>query len=347
MVIIVMDVFDLIRNSPSGLSPVEIERLLSVSRSTVNRRLREGVEAGQIIARGQGGATRYFDADPLRSVTAYFDEPHTQRKFSTFNESLLSHSDFDLSGIPPISAIKPMEKSDMVKFLVDFSCASSALEGGTYSLLDTKALIEYGEKTEGKPLSDAFLILNHKNAFEYLYFNQSLDANTIKEVHARLAWDHDIEALRKSPHFLPKDECGVIREYKEIDIAHCAYAPPFRPGTHFLARMLNRIIDTSCEIENPIQSAFYLLTRLPYLQPFADANKRTSRVMCNVPLLKAGLPPISFVDFSKRDYLVSIMAFYELGDVRMASKCFTDAYVKSCERLGLLLPVKTDKPRLK
>ena len=83
----------------------------------------------------------------------------------------------------------------------------------------------------------------------------------------------------------------------------------------------------------PVQAAFYLLTRIPYLQPFQDGNKRTSRAMCNVPLLQAGLPPISFVDFAKQDYIISMLAFYELGEVRLAERCFVAAYKKSIARL--------------
>ncbi|MDP2794919.1 MAG: hypothetical protein Q8O25_12720, partial [Sulfurisoma sp.] len=66
-----------------------------------------------------------------------------------------------------------------------------------------------------------------------------------------------------------------------------------------------------------------------------DGNKRTSRAICNVPLLNAHLPPISFVDFGKRDYIVSLLAFHELGDARLAEQCFAEAYVKSARRLGL------------
>ncbi|MDP2751109.1 MAG: Fic family protein, partial [Rhodocyclaceae bacterium] len=205
--------------------------------------------------------------------------------------------------------------------------------GGTYSLLDTQALIEYGEKAQDKPLSDAFLILNHKNAFEYLYDNLSI--NSIFEVHARLTDDHGLPALKDALHFLDKEHQGVAREYNDVTIAMSAYSPPFRPGTGYVPRMLDRILDISSSIEDPIQSAFYLLTRIPYLQPFADGNKRTSRAICNVPLIKARLPPISFVDFGKKDYIISLLAFYELGDIRMAAQCFSKAYLRSCERLGL------------
>lgn len=170
-----------------------------------------------------------------------------------------------------------LNKRELSKFLVDFSCASSVLEGGTYSLLDTQALFEYGEKSAGKPLKDAFLVLNHKEAFEYLHDHMQLDS--IFRVHDLLTSDHDLPDLKESIHFLPKEQRGVTREYTDVDIRFSSYLPPFRPGTG-------------------------------YLQPFYDGNKRTSRAMCNVPLIRAKRSPISFVDFGKQDYLVSMLAFY-------------------------------------
>ena len=42
-------------------------------------------------------------------------------------------------------------------------------KGGSYSALDTQALIEYGQKNKDKPTADAVLVLNHKRAAEYLW----------------------------------------------------------------------------------------------------------------------------------------------------------------------------------
>ncbi|MBU0500952.1 MAG: Fic family protein [Gammaproteobacteria bacterium] len=192
-------------------------------------------------------------------------------------------------------------------------------------MLDTQALIEYGEKSAGKPLADASLVLNHKEAFEYLYDHMRLDS--IFKV-------HDLPAMTESIHFLPKEQRGIAREYADVDIHFSTYLPSFRPGTGYIERMLEKIQATASAIENPIQAAFYLLTRIAYLQPFQDGNKRTSRAMCNVPLIQAKLPPISFIDFGKQDYIVSMLAFYELGDTRLAERCFVDAYGKSISRLA-------------
>lgn len=326
------DLLDIISASPNGISAGEIAKKMSLSRPTINRRLKEALAAKLIIPSGQGAARIYFNADPLRPIRQYFDTPLADRPFAKYREELLDyHPSLGSFDLKPSGKMSKIDKRDLVQFLVDFACASSLLEGGTYSLLDTQALIEYGEKAEGKPLPDAFLVLNHKNAFEYLYDHLSLDS--IFEVHKRLTDDHGLPELQSSPHFLHKEQLGNVREYEEVRINTTTYSPPFRPGTGYIGKMLKQILETSTSISDPIESAFYLFTRLPYLQPFADGNKRTSRAMCNVPLMLAGMPPISFIDFSKRDYIVSMLSFYELGDTKFAAATFSAAYLKSCSRI--------------
>ena len=329
--LIMQDLLSIIAASPNGISAGEIEKRMSLSRPTINRRLKVAIDAKLIVAKGEGAARVYLDADPLRPVRQYFDTPLSDRPFAKYREELLEyHPSLEPFKLMRVSGFQ-IDKRNLVRFLVDFACASSVLEGGTYSLLDTQALIEYGERVEGKPLSDAFLVLNHKNAFEYLYDHLALDS--IFEVHKRLTDDHGLSELKSSPHFLDSGQQGVVREYDEVRINTTSYSPPFRPGTGYIKKMLDYILKRSASIEDPIESAFYLFTRLPYLQPFADGNKRTSRAMCNVPLMRAGLPPISFMDFSKRDYIVSMLSFYELGDTKFAATTFSSAYQKSCTRL--------------
>lgn len=320
---------------PAGVSAGEIERHLQLPRTSLNRQLKQLQGTGQVVVTGKGPATRYQLADALVALRAYFDKPHTERVQAPYDESRLrvvpAPSDITLQKFANLPKYT-LDKRALGKFLIDFSCASSALEGGTYSLLDTQALIEYGEKAVDKPLQDAFLVLNHKEAFEYLYDHMTLDA--IYQVHDRLTNDHGLPGLEDAPHFLPKADRGVVREHSDVDIRLSTYLPPFRPGTGYLQRMLDKVLQTAAGIQNPIQAAFYLLSRIAYLQPFKDGNKRTARAVCNVPLIKANLPPISFVDFGKKDYLVGMLAFYELGDIRLLEQTFVAAYAKSIARLA-------------
>ena len=54
------------------------------------------------------------------------------------------------------------------RLLIDLSWASSRLEGNTYSLLETRNLVEAGQVAEGKDLTETTMILNHKEAIAML-----------------------------------------------------------------------------------------------------------------------------------------------------------------------------------
>ncbi|MGZ3732973.1 MAG: Fic family protein, partial [Parachlamydiaceae bacterium] len=54
------------------------------------------------------------------------------------------------------------------RLLVDLSWNSSRLEGNTYSLLETEKLLAFGEVAEGKDSLEAQMILNHKEAIEFI-----------------------------------------------------------------------------------------------------------------------------------------------------------------------------------
>ncbi len=51
------------------------------------------------------------------------------------------------------------------RIMIEFSWKSSEIEGNTYSLLITEALIKENIKEKGKTKEEARMILNHKDAF--------------------------------------------------------------------------------------------------------------------------------------------------------------------------------------
>ena len=59
-------------------------------------------------------------------------------------------------------------KQILNRLLIDLSWNSSRLEGNTYSLLDTTRLIEFDEAAEGRDRLEAQMIVNHKDAIEFL-----------------------------------------------------------------------------------------------------------------------------------------------------------------------------------
>ena len=324
---------------PMGIASDALEaKLAHVSRSTVGRRLRALVSAGRLVVRGKGPATRYVPAAAYSEVAIrdYFQADWQLRPYAPFCEQFLGGEPAltreRADRLSSLSAsMRALDKKFLADFLIDFSWASSLLEGSTYSAIDTQALIEYGQRNPEKPVEDALLILNHKNAIEYLWSHREISTEVLCELQSRLTDDHGLPEAQDSDHFLPIRQRGVPREYEEVRLGRSAYSPPFRPGTGYVARMLTSIVDAA-RTQHPLSAAFYLLTRIPYLQAFANGNKRTARLAANLPLLGAGLPPLSFVDFDKAEYVLGMSAFYELGDIQVIERSFIQGYVRSIIR---------------
>lgn len=322
-----------------GLAPLQLAELVPhISRSTLNRQLAALAASGAIAARGTGRNTRYVSSTPFTraDIDAYFSIPWLQRPSAPFNEALLDAlpllDEARARRCVAIQAIaQSMDKRFLSSFLVDWSWGSSVLEGGTYSALDTEALIQYGQRNASKPTADAVLVLNHKRAAEYLWANRALSTQHVCSMHALLTDDHGLAEVSESDHFLPAHQRGKPREYEDVNLAASSYIPPFRPGTHFIAQAFTRIIDTAGQL-HPVQAALYLMTRIPYLQVFANGNKRTSRLAANAPLLSHGLLPFSFSDVDKADYIRGMAAFYELGSMHVIEQTFISGYVKSMVR---------------
>lgn len=275
----------------------------------------------------------------LEQLAEYLERPETQRPFARYREELLEPVPaFTTQEIARLIEIVKLDSPQYPKFsvsklLIDLSWASSHLEGNTYTQLDTQVLIEYGKRNEDKPSEDAAMILNHKKAIGHMIENPVLNGKNVLAIHKTLA---DNGMAPDSRHFLEPGKCGVIRSHTPDDllINGSSYLPPQvedRPSG-FMEKEFSRLLASANTLPDAINQSFFIMTRLPYLQPFYDANKRTSRICCNIPLVRDGLTPLSFVDFDKKRYLGGLIAFYELGDERLAKSSYLDAYLATAFR---------------
>lgn len=208
------------------------------------------------------------------------------------------------------------------RLLVDLSWASSRLEGNTYSHLDTRQLIEFGQVATGKDAIETQMILNHKAAIEMLIESVDevgFDAFTFKNLHAVLSQD-----------LLPNSEASGRLRRRPVEISGSVFLPLALPQAieDFFALLLEKL----ASIPDPFEQAFFLMVHLPYLQPFEDINKRVSRIGANIPLIKQNLCPLSFVDVPEQAYIEGTLAVYELNQVALLRDVFVWAYERSCQR---------------
>lgn len=207
------------------------------------------------------------------------------------------------------------------RLLIDLSWSSSALEGNTYSRLDTQNLIQYGQTVTGADARETLMVLNHKRAIEMLVENaETIDFTpyTLHNLHAALS-----EGLLKNP----EDE-GRLREVP-VDIGGTPYRPLAIPQQ--IRENFDQLLAKARAIPDAFEQSFFVMVHVPYLQPYIDVNKRVSRLACNIPLIKTNLVPMSFVDVPRHAYTEGTLGVYENRRVDLLRDVFLWAYERSCE----------------
>jgi len=212
------------------------------------------------------------------------------------------------------------------RLLIDLSWNSSRLEGNTYSLLETKRLIELGEAASGKDASEAQMILNHKAAIEYIVESSSEDtisSHEVRSIHALLS-----ENLLGDP-----SASGRLRTIA-VGIGGTTYLPLDNP--HILRECFDTFIEKINQIEDPFEQSFFALVHLSYMQAFEDVNKRTARIVANIPLIKKNLRPLSFVDVDQGAYVKALLGVYEMNDISLMRDFYIWAYTRSSQKYSAI-----------
>ena len=347
-----------IRDAAEGISLSDIlTRHPDLPRRTAQRWISQLVANGKISAKGEGRARRYFarqdaghsvsvrtensypnyipvSADS-KDILAYIDQPMEARKPVGYQREFLETYEPNKTWYLSAPLRRQLRKMGdtrqtelpagtygkviLNRLLIDLSWASSHLEGNTYSRLDTRELIEHGKVPNGKAAFETQMILNHKSAVELLVENVGItgfNRYTILNLHSSLS-----ENLLPNP----ADE-GRVREHM-VEIGKSVFRP--LSIQHQINELLDLMLDKANRINDPYEQSFFVMAHLPYLQPFADVNKRTSRLAANLPLLRANLCPLTFLDVPEQAYSRAILGIYELTRTELLRDLYVWAYERS------------------
>ena len=370
-------ILKLISMNPKGLSRGEIKKQLTfpINYKTLQRRLSDLIEKGQINRTGDRKSTRYYPLEATGisnkgQIIPKNEEIFSQNSLNKLNfldrpihsRKLVSYKrEFVESYVPNVSFYIPKDiqvslssKGKLLKknleagtyrrilnyerLLIDLSFNSSRLEGNTYSLLDTEKLLKEGISADGKMSEETVMVLNHKEAISFLVENdQEIDLNnqTIYNLHSLLSDD-----LIKNP-----DARGKIRQI-EVSIGQTTYLPI--ANQFQLKELFELVLIKARKIKDAFEQSFFILIHLSYLQAFEDVNKRTSRLACNIPLIKNNFCAMSFTDVPRDGYIRALLAIYEKNEIEPMLDLFCWAYSRSCQKLqGLETTNQIDPYRIK
>jgi Fic family protein len=241
--------------------------------------------------------------------------PETLKKCNVFTSSELEQLELLQDKFNKnISQLSETEyKKELERLAIDLSWKSSQIEGNTYSLLETERLLKEKETASGKTKEEAFMLLNHKEAIDFIIENPDyvipLSVSKIEGIHSILI-----------------KELGVDKNIRKrrVGISGTNYRPL---DNEF---QISEALSNMCELVNSkvniFEKALLLLVLISYIQPFVDGNKRTARIVSNAVLMNHKHCPISFRTVDSVQYKKAMLLFYEQNNISIFKEIFIEQF---------------------
>lgn len=189
-------------------------------------------------------------------------------------------------------------------FDVEYAHNSTAIEGNTLSLIQTKVILEDGLSVGGKALREIYEVANHDRAFSYVKRvvteGRLLDEEMLKDIHALL-----MENIMVG---------GVYRNV-EVRITGAGLRPPAPQEMFQQMRWFFADMPRQREKLNAIEWAAWTHAEFVRIHPFPDGNGRTARMLMNLQLLTEGFQPISIAKEERLAYYEALEAYAVRGEL--------------------------------
>lgn len=335
------------RNPGCNTSAIQTgaENISATARQAFTRYLNVARENGWLTRTGLTKGARYFPTQEFlhhTSIARIYEPVEARPKVGYDPEFLAAYEPnktFMLSeaqrksladACPPGSYNLRDEKftQDLRRFMTDIAHNSASFEGVNVRYADTISFLEENIASQDMSPKEAAILRNHYNAIRFIINNThfppdprdiDLSEYDVRNIHAFLS-----DGLLKDRRLQ-----GRLR-YEPKTIHGSSYIPPDNPD--YIQNIFAQIMRTARQIDDPFEKAFFVSVHLPYLQPFDDCNKRTARVVCNIPLLTAGVLPISWSEVNQRDYADSLICVYECTSTYGMAQVFEQTCRRSFER---------------
>jgi Fic family protein len=202
---------------------------------------------------------------------------------------------------------------ELERLAIDLSWKSSQIEGNTYTLLETERLLREKRTAEGKSKDEATMLLNHKEAIDFIIAQPSIvekiNVAIIEDMHSILVQDLGIDRN--------------IRKWK-VGISGSNYVP--LDNDFQILEALEAMVVLINNESNVMSKALLALVLISYIQPFADGNKRTARMISNAILMHHQYCPLSYRTVDAMEYKKAMLIFYEQNNISPMKTLFIQQY---------------------
>jgi len=192
--------------------------------------------------------------------------------------------------------------------------SSTALEGNTLTLEETRYIIEEKLTIGGKSIEDHLEVLGHAQAIKILYqlVEKEIAEQDLCDLHTVLLPKFISENHKPQGNWKNVSD-GTYATDSNGQQVYINYAlPEDIPELikEWLAE-LKTISTHSLTMHEAIAAYCQLHMGFVHIHPFWDGNGRLARLLSNIPLLKSGFPPLVISKSDRKEY-IQLLANYQI-----------------------------------
>lgn len=223
---------------------------------------------------------------------------------------------------------KDLQKALMVQLRNLWTHTSTAIEGNTLTLGETAFVLEEGLTVSGKPLKDHEEVVGHARAIDLVYelveAGGSFTQEQLFALHKAVQVQKIVDVYKPVGGWKKEPNSTVaVVDGKQVVFE---YAPPGDvPGLmEKWFSMYHEIIDslTPGDSQSAMDAYVRLHASFVRIHPFFDGNGRLARLVANLPVLKAGLPPVVIPREERKQYIDALSAYhFTAGQIKRGKTC--------------------------
>ena len=206
---------------------------------------------------------------------------------------------------------------------------SNAIEGNRLTLLETKVVLE-GIAVGGKTLKDHFEAINHRNAIYYVK-----DIIRKEELFSEWQIRNIHQLILKN---IDDDNTGRYRQQNVLISGATSTPPDYTLLNDKMAQLVDWYNSEAHKL-HPIERAAKVHADFVGIHPFIDGNGRTSRLLMNLELLKAGYPPCVITVENRLAYYEALDQWMAYGKTEAFIQLVSDAVLEGFKPYQLVLGI--------
>lgn len=194
---------------------------------------------------------------------------------------------------------------------IEFTSASTQLEGNTFTLEESKNLLLYDIVPQDKKLKEANEVKNYHAAVNYLlnHLEEPLSIQFILDLHRIVIFNLGVkEGVRTTMVSIKGNLFYRVSHFSEI-----------YPMLEQLCKKVNEFIAKKRTTKEVVEFATLVHNEFQHIHPFEDGNSRTTRLLWNYVLMRNGFPLINIYSNTKEEYLLLTKLAKERDDAKLNS----------------------------